>query len=123
MPKIVVNACFGGFGLSDDAIKRYAELKGIELVWVPRIQYGKKDWEYHSEHWERADIEGEDERYFSYYDIPRDDTALVQTVEEMGDAANGSYAELRIADVPDDVEWYIDEYDGIETVREVHRTW
>ncbi len=123
MPKIVVNACFGGFGLSDNAIKRYAEIKGIELVLVPRTQYGKEDWEYHEEHWARADVEDEDDRYFSYYDISRDDPALVQTVEEMGDAANGGYAELRIADVPDDVEWYIDEYDGIETVREVHRTW
>lgn len=123
MPKIVVNDCFGGFGLSNDAIKRYAELKGIELVWVPRTQYGKESWEYHYEHWERADIDDEDDRYFSYYDIPRDDPALVQTVEEMGDAANGNSAELRIADVPDGVEWYIDEYDGIETVREVHRTW
>ncbi len=108
MPKIVVNACFGGFGLSDDAIKRYAEIKGIELVLVPRTQYGKEDWEYHEEHWARADVEDEDDRYFSYYDISRDDPALVQTVEEMGDAANGGYAELRIADVPDDVECYID---------------
>lgn len=123
MPKIVVNSCFGGFGLSDAAVKRYAEIKGIELIWVPRTQYGKEDWEYHSEHWERADIADEDERYFSYYDIDRDDPALVQTVEELGAAAGGNYAELRIADVPDDVEWYIDEYDGIETVREQHRTW
>jgi len=58
-----------------------------------------------------------------YYDISRDDPALVQTVEELGDAADDNYAQLRIADVPDDVEWYIDEYDGIETVREQHRTW
>lgn len=123
MPKIVVNSCFGGFGLSNTAVKRYAEIKGIELVWVPRTQYGKEDWEYHSEHWERADVADEDERYFSYYDIDRDDPALVQTVEELGESANGDYADLRISDVPDDVKWYIDEYDGIETIREQHRTW
>ena len=41
----------------------------------------------------------------------------------MGREANSDCADLRIADVPDDIEWYIDDYDGIETVREVHRTW
>lgn len=123
MTKIVVNNCFGGFGLSDAAIKRYAELKGIKLEWVPRVAYGKDSWAYHEAHWVNADIEDENDRYFSYYDIGRDDLSLVQTVEELGDAANGNSADLRIADVPDDVSWYIDDYDGIETVRESHRTW
>jgi hypothetical protein len=31
MTKIVYNACYGGFGLSDEAIMRYAEIKGITL--------------------------------------------------------------------------------------------
>ena len=125
MTKIVVNNCYGGFGLNNDAIKRYAEIKGIKLVWVPETQYGKESWEYHSAHWERVDITDadEDDRYFSYHDIARDDPALVQTVEEMGEGANGDYADLRVADIPDDVSWYIDDYDGIETIRENHRTW
>ena len=37
--------------------------------------------------------------------------------------ADGDHAQLRIVDIPDDVNWYIDDYDGIETVREHHRTW
>lgn len=32
MVKIVYNTCYGGFGLSPRAIKRYAELKGIDPV-------------------------------------------------------------------------------------------
>lgn len=28
--KVVINSCFGGFGLSTAALLRYAELKGIE---------------------------------------------------------------------------------------------
>jgi hypothetical protein len=31
MTKIVYNACHGGFGLSEAAILRYAEIKGIKL--------------------------------------------------------------------------------------------
>lgn len=123
MTKVVVNGCYGGFGLSNAAIVRYAEIKGIELILVPQAQYGEHDWQYHSEHWEQVGIEDEDERYFSYYDIARDDSALVQTVEELGAAADGDYAQLRVVDIPDDVKWYIDDYDGIETVREVHRSW
>ena len=32
-------------------------------------------------------------------------------------------AELRVIKIPDDVKWYIDEYDGMEWVAEIHRTW
>jgi hypothetical protein len=48
---------------------------------------------------------------------------LVQAVEELGDKANGYYTRLKIVEVPDDVNWTIQEYDGIEWVAEVHRTW
>lgn len=53
----------------------------------------------------------------------RDDPLLVQVVEELGDAANGPHAELAIVDIPADVEFTIEEYDGREHVAEAHRTW
>jgi hypothetical protein len=56
-------------------------------------------------------------------DIARDDPFLVQTVEQLGDAANGAYAELRIVEIPADVEWTVEEYDGSEWIAEKHRTW
>ena len=28
MTKIIINRCFGGFGVSDEAVKRYGEIKG-----------------------------------------------------------------------------------------------
>lgn len=58
-----------------------------------------------------------------YYDHRRSDPDLVRVVEEMGEAANGRFARLRVVEVPDDVEWEIDEYDGTEHVAEKHRTW
>jgi hypothetical protein len=49
---------------------------------------------------------------------------LIAVIEEMGVAeASGKYAEITIVEVPDDVKWHIDEYDGIEHVAEDHRTW
>ncbi len=53
----------------------------------------------------------------------RDDPALVQVVEELGKAANGSHAELSIVEIPADVEYVIEEYDGTEWIAEAHRTW
>lgn len=57
------------------------------------------------------------------YAIPRDDKDLVAVVREMGPAARGSFAALKIVEVPDGVAWHIDEYDGSEHVAENHRTW
>jgi len=58
-----------------------------------------------------------------YYSIPRDDKLLVQVVKELGAEANGSNANLLIVEIPSDVEWEIDEYDGFEKINEVHRSW
>lgn len=55
--------------------------------------------------------------------IARDHPLLIQVIEELGPKANGSYAELSIVEIPDDVEWQIEEYDGNEHVSECHRTW
>lgn len=116
--KVVINICFGGFGLSDAAVERYAELKGINLVKTQEGRsFGGASWYIHG-------IE-DNEHYFSSYSIGGDraDPILIQVVEEMGDAANGSAAELKIVEIPDDVQWFIDEYDGVEHVAEAHRTW
>lgn len=115
MPKVVVNSCFGGFGLSHQAIMRYSELANINLV----CQMGIEN--HYITYYKDGVIS--DDNYFSTYDIERDDPILVQVVEEMGVAANGDFADLRIAVVPDDIDWYVDDYDGNETVREAHRTW
>jgi len=89
--KVVINTCYGGFGLSEKANKLYCERKGIEKI---------NEWE-----------------------IERNDPVLVQVVEEMGESAKGAFARLKIVDIPDDVQWGIEEYDGSEWVAEIHRTW
>jgi len=59
----------------------------------------------------------------SKYNIERNDPSLVEVVNELGPKANGPLARLVIVEVPDDVAWDIEEYDGIEWVAEKHRTW
>ena len=53
----------------------------------------------------------------------RTDPKLIECIEALGDKANGRWARLGIVEIPDDVEWQIDEYDGVERISELHRTW
>lgn len=109
MTKVVINVCYGGFGLSVDAVKLYAKLSGQNIIYTKTTSS-----------FDNYELNGE---YWGYYDIPRDDPFLVQVVEQLGSAANGFYSELKVVEIPDDVEWYIDEYDGHEHVAEKHSTW
>ena len=61
--------------------------------------------------------------YFTLSDIDRNNPLLVQIVEEMGEQANGMYAKLKVVEVPDGVEWQIEEYDGLEHVAAIHEIW
>ena len=56
-------------------------------------------------------------------DKNRADPKLVECVETLGERANGMCADLEVLDIPDDVEWEIQEYDGREWIAEKHRTW
>jgi hypothetical protein len=123
MPKIVVNDRHGGFGLSDDSFEIYLTRKGTTFYrWkddryffanifttVPKEEYLGKD------------SKDTTDYFLASYEIDRTCPVLVQMVEE--GLAENEYGSLRIADVPDDVKWYIAEYDGLEWVSEVHRTW
>ena len=53
----------------------------------------------------------------------RTDPKLIECIETLGYQASGRFADLKVVEIPDDVEWEIDNYDGIETIHEVHRVW
>ncbi len=112
--KIAINNCYGGFGLSHEAIMRYAKLSGITIYVDNSDKYFKHYY---------TSSEFIDDNYFSDSGIKRTDPVLVLVIEQMGTDANSSYAELKIIDIPDDIEYAIKEYDGIEWVAEKHRTW
>lgn len=141
--KIVINHCHGGFGLSHEAMMRYCELKGL-TVYPEKVGY-LNDMQYYlywlvpkeerfdltkvfdrenltDEEYE-AEIQKYDNQSIDYYEIERNDPALVQVVEELGKSADGEFARLLIVEIPDDVKWTIEEYNGREWVAEVHRTW
>jgi hypothetical protein len=127
MTKIVYNACHGGFGLSHEAVMRYAEIKGITLY--TRMTYNVPQYflcppeEYDRIYAEEAANPVSPDRYkrsnkmyFSGGGIGRADPVLAQVVEELGDKASGFCAELQIRELPAGTLYRIDEYDGFESV-------
>lgn len=111
--KVVINKCFGGFGLSDQAIETLADLKGIRLY-----KAASKRSIFASHYYTDPELED----YYSP-DYPRYDEDLVKVVETLGEAANSSFSDLVVVEIPDGVNYYVDEYDGMETIRETHRSW
>ncbi len=96
MLKIVINTRYGGFSLSKAADALLAEYSAGGDPFEP---YGDEDHK------------------------GRDNKHLVRVVEELGEAAAGRSSALKIVEIPDDVQWTIEDDDGVEWVAEVHRTW
>lgn len=136
MTKVVVNRCFGGFGLSDEAYEwliahgvksgPYKQEPKNPKTGLYDIKPPENEGEviFDNEH---PDSEREGTGWGRYWetwiDDKRDWPLLVQCVEELGNKADGRFAQLEIVEIPDDVEWEIDEYDGSEHIAEKHRTW
>jgi len=140
--EIVINTCPGGYGLSRQAILRYAELSGFELHPVKLDSYDLQTVLavpdtaplepisiLHPVYWLRKPFAiGEkitdNTDFFWPSEIERADPILVRVVRELGETANGECARLKIVEIPDGVEFEIEESEtGAETIHEKHRTW
>jgi hypothetical protein len=113
MKKIVINKSYNSFCVSHQAFLRLREL-GQENA-LSEIDRGA--------YWPESATPNEPSLNQCGKLIPRDDLKLTQVVEELGGAANGHGAELRVVAIPDDVRWIITAVGGMEHVSEVHRTW
>lgn len=147
--KVVISVCYGGFGLSKRALKRYYELKGIDVFFYVEDYKTKmftrigpdnigthfleftftKDFgpsfvnpEYVQHQEQSAEYKEVWNAHVSARDIKRDDPHLVQVVEELGVEANTRFSDLKVVEIPEGVDWRIDDYDGSESIAE-GRTW
>jgi hypothetical protein len=107
MTKIVINACYGAYSISREAVLRAREISG-DPNWGGACIKGDVS----EEGWA---VDG-DYGYTDYADVPRADPVLVQVVEELGERANGQFAELSIIDLPSGTLYRITEYDGYERI-------
>lgn len=131
MVRVVYNYCFGGFSLSPEACKRYWELQGKEVwieegkeyksmgvftVWLvpPEERVKQKNWSSMTMDKRIAYNKKYSEQTWNNRSVERHDPILVQVVEELGEKANGMFAQLAIDEVSGP--YRIDEYDGRESV-------
>lgn len=132
--KVAINKCHGGFSLSPKAVHWLACRQGKscyffiskyedgEHVFIPAEGYPEglfwaaftvKDPENHE--YENIVLEQRPDN--------RSDPELIAVIEELGEEANGAHAEIKIVEIPADVKWEIEEYDGMEHASEAHRVW
>jgi len=137
---IVINDKFGGFGLSYKGVMKYAEIKGIKLYafvdgrneagnldfHAPKVSYDGTEDVFVIHYSKKPLRDGkyyEEDSYFSPSDIERTDTALIETIKLLKAKANGHCASLKIIEIPDNIDWQVEEYDGLEHIAEKHQTW
>lgn len=109
MNKVVINVCYGGFGLSEKTVNWLAENAREELRnYIAKL---------HKDGLSDEDIAYNIEYEFEEEGIQRHDKDLVRCVEELGDSASGSCSELVVTEINGNM-YRIDEYDGLEMVIE-----
>ena len=119
--KVIINTCFGGFELSNKAYEWLISKKGWRVV---DSDNGHPN-HYDAEIVRYKSHDGKTRYYFMNDNDKeiRTNKDIIECVETLGKKSWGELSQLRIVEIPDDIEWYIDEYDGIESIHEKHRSW
>lgn len=144
MKKVVINDCYGGFSLSPKALLWLYERGMTCIACDVEKYYGKQYADRFAEDLQKWDLQkwreylkGNGESYFitvfspdekftlSPYGVKdRSDPLLIECIETLGsDVCSGQCSKLKIVEIPDDVQYFIEEYDGYEHIAEAHRTW
>lgn len=138
MKKVILNKCYGGFDVSKKAYELYARKKGLNLFCYemdtkdfhnPMYKYATKEnlfIQYFTKDFGNCiHISNEDYEKYNLYlrEDHREDPILIEVVEELGKKASGRLGELEIVEIPDDLEYVIDNYDGMETLHQKVREW
>lgn len=132
--KILLNKCFGGFDLSEDAYRLYAKKKGLNIYKYKSeisghypntkfiykyaddnslfTQYFTKDFGTNIE------ISNENCEKYSLYlrEEERLNPTLIEVVEELKEKASGRFGEIKLFEIPDNSDYIINDYDGLETL-------
>lgn len=136
--KIVLNGCYGGFGLSYEAMvvywharcrdlyfyrdisvyDGYSKVHKYERISLADIQRSRNTWTgfiYCTTEDQGEYLDHFPENVVNDQDIERTDPILISVVETMGsEAASGRFAKLYIEEIPNGTQYKIDEYDGLE---------
>ena len=139
MKKVILNKCFGGFGASYLAHKLYAKKKyNIDEIFVYEWSkngyvkicldandrsfrfYSIKDFGDFIAHEDRDKIK---DSFLFLDEDKREDPIFIEVVEKLGEKANTRFSDLKIVEIPDDLDYVIDDYDGVETLHQKVQEW
>lgn len=139
MKKVILNKCYGGFGVSVEAYKLYAKKKGLSIYFYnydyrnSQVLYEKTEDPtnklfFHcfiKDMGDNVNISDDDYKKYSLWlwKDHREDPTLIEVIEELGEKASSPLSDLRIVKIPSNLDYVIDEYDGIETLHEKVREW
>ena len=140
--EIAINRCYGGFSLSQAALERLIEL-GIprrryitekidpktnlfleepqnegEVIFDDKLIPEKEKDEFNAA---RFKLRGS--LWETWVKDSRTHPLVIKVIKELGEKANSSCARIKIVDVPDGVNYFISDYDGMKTINEEHRSW
>lgn len=115
MTRIVINCRYGGFSLSRKAFLLLRELGSTVALAEPDV----------GEPWSSTfrEMRTTDDKAFCQ-GIKRDDPLLIQVIEKIGAIeSSGPHCQLKIVEIPDDVDWHVAGHGGKEYIREKGRQW
>ena len=116
--KVAINVGYGGFVLSDEMFEAILHRKGIKFQSV-RLITGTPFLDYY-----KAGMLNDPAGYLSPESFINDraDPDLIAVIEEMI-ADVDDISSLKVVEIPDDIKWHIEQYEGWEHVAEDHKTW
>jgi len=131
--EVVINRCWGGFGLSDAAYKWLIK-KGVPVrTYIKDAQdelnAGEVIFDRTKEEYTMSSVSKSEYIHMMgrYWDTWTGDNRthplVVGVVKALGEKASARLSHLTIVKVPADAKWKIDDYDGMESVEEEHRSW
>ena len=94
--KIVLNKCYGGFSISREAAELMAQ-NGCERA-KRELEDSKKGW------YGYGYVDGMKDGY------DRKSEHLILAVETLKEKANGNLASLKVIEIPDDIDYYINRF-------------
>ena len=140
--KVVINKCYGGFELSTKTLTHLIITKPDSQILITQsiVDYYGPNFtsESKEEYTEEVAPNLFTDKLFQKefynpttdtitilepYNLDRTHPDLIELVETFQDEANGEHSQLKIVEIPDDVDFIIEDYDGLECIAEKHRTW
>lgn len=136
--EIILNKCYGVFELSEKAYLKWAEKLGAPVYAYAfdfhenkYVKVGHLNPKYRHktylfiDYGEYLPDDFNPKAVLTFEEKDRTDLCLIEAVKELGEEANGTHANLKVVEIPDELadKYVIDDYDGYETLHEKVQIW